>query len=352
MDASEIVLPLRNVTAHAGSPTGVTLEALAACSGLSMRSIKQWNRDGLLPVPTRKPEGLRRGRSPYRFSVAAIPVAQRLAVFRKYVTGAENAKMWLFLEGFPHLGLTEARLEAQLRDWHEALWRRAEGRFRKLPSADHAVRGEGAVDDILDDLDRTVRQPLRSRFPAPIAEAGASVAGLMLGVADGTDAQEWCAAVQEGGATGRRLVVFIEATLRLVARISGMPWPGGLVLTEEDERYLTSRVSVFLPRLRRCPEPLDRERIRFAWRAICSITDPWLAAPTTAPEPWTVLACEWRRLCYRSAPRTYAADPCGNYRRALLECARPSPAHRDNTQLRRKRTGRRHQRWLPRARCG
>lgn len=297
-----MVPPGFDADTRAGSPAGVTMGMLAAWSGSSPRSIKQWHHDDLLPAPTRKPDGRARGRAPYRFPTAAIPVAQRLGVFRKYVTGSENTKLWLFLEGFPHPSLTDALLEARLRDWHEALWRRTERRLQSGTRGGGAVSDEGTADDLLDALDRTVRQPLQARFSAPIAEAGASAVALMLGVADGIDAQAWCAAVQDDRPAGRRLVGFVEATLMLLGRISGMPWPGGLALTEADERFLASRLSLFLPRLRQFPERLDWERIRFSWRAICSITDPWLAAPTTAPDPWTVLACEWRRLCYRSAP--------------------------------------------------
>lgn len=295
--------PLRLiVNMPSSSSYAVTLVALAAWSGVSVRAIKQWNRDGFFPAPTRKPHRSRRGRSHYRFLASAIPVARRLAIFRRYVTGSDNTKVWLALEGYRCPGVTDAGIEVRLREWHRALWSLAHCQIPSLALVDEAARNEEIAEEILDDLDRVVRQPLGARFPAPTVEAAVGTMALMLGVADGTDVQEWCKGVQSSSPDGRRLIGFIEATLGLLGSIYGTRAPRDLMLTEVEERFLTAQMAALLPRLRKLPKRLDWKRIRYAWQEICSATDQWLAKPETASDSWTVFACQWRRLCYRYPP--------------------------------------------------
>lgn len=300
MDASKANRWRSDLNALAGSSPGVTLGELARWSETPVRTIRQWLHEELLPTPIRKADASGYSRS--YFPPLAIPAARRLATFRRYVTTTRDAKAWLALEGFTYLSLADADLEARLRDWHTALWEQTRRACQFRDRVDEAAADDEVKDDILDDLDRAVRQPLQERYPVVVAEAGTSIVAMILGVAEGTDVEEWCRLAQEDYPEGRRLLSFIEATLKLFEQVSGMPNPRHLTVSPEEDGYLTAQLAVLLPRWRELPPHLDWARIRLAWRMICSTTDPWLAAPETAPDSPTDFGCQWRRLCYRNPP--------------------------------------------------
>src|SRR5690348_17092428 len=101
---------------HGPSPITISLttEGVAASSGASLRTIREWARHGLLGTTVRVPSKGKRGRGENHFLARfALPAAQRLMTFRRFVSGAENAKLWLWLEGFEFPGLDESTVTAR-----------------------------------------------------------------------------------------------------------------------------------------------------------------------------------------------------------------------------------------------
>lgn len=127
---------------------------------MSARQIREWHGDGLLPTPTReKIPGQGKGRAPYRFPEPAPAAVVTLARERRYMKSAEDAKLWLWLEGFDYLDVDpDERLQGWLRrGWKEEI--RA-----KCPSVPD-LPDVGKIDydrriQIGDELDRNVISPM------------------------------------------------------------------------------------------------------------------------------------------------------------------------------------------------
>ncbi len=141
--------------------TMYTIEALveiAATEGekVSARQVMEWNRDGLLPTPTReKMPGQGRGRAPYRFPEPAPTAVMLLATERHHMKSAEDAKLWLWLEGFDYTGVDP---DERLQDWLIKGWE--EEVRAKAPSAPELSDADQVDYDhryeILNELDRNV----------------------------------------------------------------------------------------------------------------------------------------------------------------------------------------------------
>lgn len=127
---------------------------------VTSRQIREWHRDGLLPAPTReKIPGQGKGRAPYRFPEPAPAAVATLAMERRYMKSAEDAKLWLWLEGFDYLDVDPYE---RLQNWLVRSW---EEEIRiKVPSVPHLPNVEHVDDDrraqIDEELDRNVLRPM------------------------------------------------------------------------------------------------------------------------------------------------------------------------------------------------
>lgn len=123
---------------------------------VSARQVMEWNRDGLLPPPTReKIPGQGRGRAPYRFLEPATSAVMLLARERHYMKSAEDAKLWLWLEGFDYTGVDP---DERLQDWLIEGWEEeVRAKAPSVPELPHADQGDYERRyEILNELDRNV----------------------------------------------------------------------------------------------------------------------------------------------------------------------------------------------------
>ncbi len=134
------------------------LVRIAAAEGekVSPRQVMEWNRDGLLPTPTReKMPGQGKGRAPYRFPEPAPTAVMLLARERRYMKSADDAKLWLWLEGFDYAGVDP---DQRLQDWLIRGWE--EEVRAKAPSVPDLSDTDQVDYDrsqqIFDELDRNV----------------------------------------------------------------------------------------------------------------------------------------------------------------------------------------------------
>lgn len=148
-----------------------TIEELvetATAEGLRVtpRQIREWHRDGLLPAPTReKIPGQSKGRAPYRFPEPAPAAVVTLAMERRYMKSAEDAKLWLWLEGFDYLDVDP---DERLQGWLMRGWEEIQAKNPSVPD----LREVGQVDEdrriqIGDELDRNVITPMTGGDPKP-----------------------------------------------------------------------------------------------------------------------------------------------------------------------------------------
>ena len=130
--------------------------ATAEGEKVSARQIMEWNRDGLLPTPTReKLPGQGRGRAPYRFPDPAPSAVMLLARERHYMRSSKDAKLWLWLEGFDYTGVDP---DEDLHDWLTEGWEK-EVRAKapsvpELPDADQVDYDRRY--EILNEVDRNI----------------------------------------------------------------------------------------------------------------------------------------------------------------------------------------------------
>ncbi len=154
--------------------------ATAEGEKVSPRQVMEWNRDDLLPTPTReKVPGQGKGRAPYRFPEPAPTAVMLLARERRYMKSADDAKLWLWLEGFEYTGVDP---DERLQDWLIRGW---EEEIRaKAPSvpdlSDTDQIDYDRSQQIFDELDRNVIGEMGGGEPHP--EEYAVYSSLLVGV--------------------------------------------------------------------------------------------------------------------------------------------------------------------------
>jgi hypothetical protein len=126
--------------------------------------------------------GQGKGRAPYRFPEPAPAAVVTLAMERRFMKSAEDAKMWLWLEGFDYLDVDP---DERLQDWLVRGWK--EEIRAKVPSVPDLAR-IGKIDyerriQIGDELDRNVIAPMTNGDPKPGEyDAYSSLLNAMLGL--------------------------------------------------------------------------------------------------------------------------------------------------------------------------
>src|SRR5205085_2851140 len=89
---------------------------------VSRRQIEEWHRAGLLPPASRPPVRGKRGRGPFVFPDPTPDVVVSLGQWRRYMTGDDAAKVWLWLEGYDHLRVDSDALWRMVTGWITAAW--------------------------------------------------------------------------------------------------------------------------------------------------------------------------------------------------------------------------------------
>lgn len=292
---------------------------------ISPRTIKAWQQEGLLPEPTRAPvPGQKRGRAPYRFPSETAAIVHSLARWRRYVAGADQAKVWLYLEGYNHVALPIHPLFYD--GWIvQALIRGQE----KLPALCHIgilyptsdvppeanVKLQGG-EEICDDIDRYIISPLdEKRASSNTLKAIALLGiGFYLGWQFPDETGEFIR-IEDCYGFSNNYQVLINAALTELLDIPtsvAMPFSDTEILQILESINLTQiaanyirrpnlvlrwygRRQALLPRLPAVNWPV----VRRLWQRVCQITDPPLQENLTRIQTIPELLTALRRLAYR-----------------------------------------------------
>jgi hypothetical protein len=238
-----------------------TIEELIEIAGakgvkVTARQIKEWNKDSLLPSPTRERiPGQGRGRAPYQFPEPAPAVVVTLANERRYMKSAKDAKLWLWLEGFDH---TDVDPDEHLQEWLVRGWK--EEVQAKCPSVPDPAEVDQINYDrhqqILDELDRNVISQMGNRDPRPEEYTlYSSLLSAFLGLAPSEDDEP----LQAGRASHKLLPFSVQRVL-----------PSSFYSKLPD---LLPKELVALSLPDAIGEPIPRQQVRDIWKTFCTVTD-------------------------------------------------------------------------------
>jgi hypothetical protein len=223
---------------------------------VTTRQIKEWNKDGLLPTPTReRMPGQGRGRAPYRFPEPAPEVVVTLAKERRYMKSAEDAKLWLWLEGFDH---TDVDPDEHLQEWLIRGWKEeVQTRCPSVPElAEVAQIDFDRRQQILDELDRNVISQMGNGDPRPEEYTlYSSLLSAYLGLPRPEDDEP----LQTGKAS-RKLLPFTVARTLPASFYRRLP---DLLPKELMALSLPDAIG----------EPIPRQHVRDIWKTFCAVTD-------------------------------------------------------------------------------
>jgi hypothetical protein len=127
---------------------------------VTQRMIDEWQRAGFLPAPTRqKVPGQGRGRAPYQYPDHTLDVAIWLGTHRRFISGVDTTRFWLWLEGNDHVHIDPIMfllLEILL------AWDDLRTSIPSLPDITQVVEhglSDDQVDHILDEWDAAITVP-------------------------------------------------------------------------------------------------------------------------------------------------------------------------------------------------
>lgn len=239
-----------------------------------------------MPDPVKPPGPKKRGRPRLLFPDPTPDAVCRLARWRRWVSGDENARGWLWLEGFDYLNLDPDR---EFAAWLTREWAEYRKTSPSLPESPETPIDSERREAILDEVDANYTKPESEKHGVPPEWLATHVALLGLysdeewrglekqgageSPAEVSPSEMLLAGMYEGG---RSLLWSLpHSTDELVAGSDGDPGWLGLV---------------GLPELAR--EPVDWPVVRAMWQFVCIVTNMY-----DAPE-WARQAefAQWRSL--------------------------------------------------------
>src|SRR5829696_7308240 len=116
---------------------------------LSTLQVGEWHRAGLLPEPVSPPGPKKRGRPRLYFPEPTPRAACSLARWRRRVNGDDNARAWLWLEGFDHIKLDP---DEELATWLQTEWAEYRKTCPSLPGSPETPIDPERRETILDEL--------------------------------------------------------------------------------------------------------------------------------------------------------------------------------------------------------
>jgi hypothetical protein len=283
------------MNAHSPRHTIEGLREYAKGHGLevSRRQIEEWHRAGLLPRAHRTKVPGKEGRGPLVFPDPTPDVVVSLGRWRRYVTSNAVAKVWLWLEGYEHLGDNSEALWRMVKEWITAAWPVLQEMLPGLPDmSTRAAATEEQKGDVLDALDNLVRPPMKDRHPSPHA---ITATVLLTAAALGLDVRDnWIVAHETDDAAETQTTdpssLVGSRLLRALFTAGRTPLPDSSLLPADLPLPITDMLPVFsLPRL--VHRPVDWTVIRLVWRAVCVITDAPCPYPEAVPLVTPVVDC-------------------------------------------------------------
>lgn len=220
------------------------------------RQIKEWNRDSLLPSPTRERlHGQGRGRAPYRFPEPAPTVVITLAKERRYMKSAEDAKLWLWLEGFDH---TDIDPDERLQEWLIKGWKEeVQDKVQSAPDLTEIDQLDyERKDRMLDELDQNVLSKVGN---GELGQEEYTLYSSLLSAFLGLAPPEGDERLQTGKASSKVLPYTARRTFP-PSFYRKLP-----DLLPED------LVALSLPDA--IGEPIPRQQVRDIWKTLCAVTD-------------------------------------------------------------------------------
>lgn len=264
---------------------------------VSPLQVGEWHRSGLLPDPVPPPGPKKRGRPRLFFAEPTPRVVCSLARWRRLVTGAENARGWLWLEGFEHLGLDP---DAEFAAWLRREWAEYRKTFPSLPESPEAPIDHERRETILDEFDANYVKPESDKHGVPPEWFAAHPA--LLGL---YSKEEWRGLEKQGAPEPSDEVKLSEALLAGMyeggqSLFGRLPYNRDEMLTgpSGDPAFLSV---VGLPGFAR--EPNDWSVVRAMWQFVCIVTNvhdaPEVAEHIDFPR-WRPLAAWLRKVRYHA----------------------------------------------------
>lgn len=278
----------KQMAEHSELYTAEDLAEIATHFGLELSTLQvgEWHRAGLLPSPVRPPGPKKRGRPRLYFPEPTPRAACSLARWRKRVSGDDNARAWLWLEGFDYIELDPDR---EMAAWIEREWSGYRKTCPSLPESPDTPIDPDRRERILEELDENYTGPESEKHGVPVEWLAMHPA--LLGL---FSEKEWRGLERLGVGEPPSEV---KPSEKLMAGLyeSGKSLLGGLPYSKDE--MLTDATGdpglfalLSLPGLARIS--IDWACVRAMWQFVCIVTNiseaPMLAEQVVFPG--------WRRL--------------------------------------------------------
>ncbi len=123
---------------------------------VSPLQVGEWHRADLLPEPVSPPGPKKRGRPRLLFPEPTPRAVCSLARWRRRVNGDDNARVWLWLEGFDYIELNP---DKELAIWLEREWAEYRKACPSLPESPETPIDPECRERILEELDENCTKP-------------------------------------------------------------------------------------------------------------------------------------------------------------------------------------------------
>jgi len=290
------------MTEHSEPYTAEDLVEIATEARLEVSTLQvgEWHRAGLLPDPVQPPGPKRRGRPRLLFPEPTPNAVCGLARWRRFVNGNENARGWLWLEGYDHLDLDPDR---EFAAWLKQEWAAYRKTCPSLPESPETPIDAERRDQILEELDKNYTKPESEKHGVPVEWFAVHPA--LLGIVQWEEYQgeEWQKleelGFEEDDDTSPKplLAGVYEAGEHIFGEL---PYSQDEMLAgpSGNPRWLAA---VGLPGLAR--EPIDWACVRAIWQFVCIVTNiyeiPEFAERLEFPG-WRLLARLLRKFRYHA----------------------------------------------------